>query len=34
MAKAGTCVDCHVKQLAAGNTKVPQKCTDCHKKSA
>ncbi len=33
MAKAGTCVDCHAKLAAAGNTKVPTKCTDCHKKA-
>lgn len=31
MAKKGTCVDCHVKQAAAGK-KVPVKCADCHKK--
>lgn len=30
-AKAGTCVDCHVKEAAAGKT-VPSKCGDCHKK--
>jgi hypothetical protein len=32
MAKAGTCVDCHVKLVAAGK-KAPAKCTDCHKKA-
>ncbi len=32
LAKAGTCVDCHLK-LAATNKKVPAKCTDCHKKA-
>ena len=30
-AKAGTCVDCHVTEGAAGKT-VPMKCTECHKK--
>ena len=29
--KAGTCVDCHVTEAAAGKT-VPLKCTECHKK--
>jgi hypothetical protein len=29
--KAGTCVDCHVTEAAAGKT-VPVKCTECHKK--
>lgn len=33
MAKKGICVDCHVKEAAAGNKKVPSsKCVDCHKK--
>jgi cytochrome c5 len=32
MAKKGICADCHTQQLAKGNTKVPQKCADCHKK--
>jgi hypothetical protein len=32
LAKAGTCVDCHLK-LAATNKKVPAKCADCHKKA-
>ena len=33
MAKKGTCIDCHVKEAAAGNKKVPSsKCMDCHKK--
>lgn len=32
MAKAGTCVDCHVKQAAAGKA-MPSKCADCHKKA-
>jgi hypothetical protein len=31
MAKGGTCIDCHVKQDAAGK-KAPTKCPDCHKK--
>lgn len=31
MAKGGTCIDCHVKQNAAGK-KAPTKCPDCHKK--
>ena len=31
MAKKGICIDCHVKQNAAGK-KAPTKCTDCHKK--
>jgi cytochrome c5 len=33
MAKKGICIDCHVKELAAGK-KVPAagKCVDCHKK--
>ena len=33
MAKQGSCIDCHVKEAAAGKT-VPQKCVDCHKKEA
>ncbi len=32
-AKSGLCVDCHTKEAAAGNKKVPTKCTDCHKKA-
>jgi hypothetical protein len=32
MAKKGTCVDCHLKEKAAGKTKVPVKCAECHKK--
>jgi hypothetical protein len=31
MAKSGICVDCHVKQAAAGK-KPPAKCPECHKK--
>ena len=31
MAKGGTCIDCHVKQNAAGK-KAPTKCAECHKK--
>lgn len=31
MAKGGTCIDCHVKQNAAGK-KAPMKCPECHKK--
>lgn len=33
MAKKGTCIDCHVQAAAKGNTKVPAKCQDCHKKA-
>ena len=29
MAKKGVCVDCHVKEAAAGK-KVPSKCNECH----
>jgi sRNA-binding protein len=29
MAKKGVCVDCHVKEGAAGK-KVPSKCNECH----
>ena len=32
MAKQGTCVDCNVKEAAAGKT-VPTKCADCHIKA-
>ena len=32
MAKKGTCVDCHVKAVAAGKKTAPAKCADCHKK--
>ncbi len=32
-ATAGTCVNCHKKEAAAGK-KTPAKCTDCHKKVA
>ena len=31
MAKKGTCIDCHVKENAAGK-KAPATCTSCHKK--
>ncbi len=31
MAKQGICIDCHVKQNAAGK-KAPVTCTGCHKK--
>ena len=31
MAKSGICIDCHVKQNAAGK-KAPTKCNECHKK--
>jgi len=31
MAKKGTCIDCHVKQNAAGK-KAPVTCLTCHKK--
>ena len=30
-AQAGTCIDCHKQQDAAGK-KAPLKCTDCHKR--
>ncbi len=33
MAKSGTCIDCHAKQVAAGKT-APTKCNECHKKAA
>ena len=32
MAKQGSCIDCHVKEAAAGKT-VPVKCADCHLKT-
>lgn len=32
MAKAGLCIDCHVKENAAGK-KAPTKCMECHKKA-
>lgn len=32
MAKAGTCIGCHVKEAAAGK-KVPLKCAECHQKA-
>lgn len=31
-ATAGTCINCHKKENAAGK-KAPVKCTDCHKKA-
>ncbi len=31
MAKAGTCISCHVEQNKAGKT-APVKCNECHKK--
>ena len=31
MAKAGTCIDCHLKENKAGK-KAPTTCTGCHKK--
>ncbi len=31
LAKAGTCINCHAKEAAAGK-KAPLKCPDCHKK--
>ncbi len=31
LAQAGTCIDCHKKEAAAGK-KAPVKCMDCHKK--
>jgi len=30
-AKAGTCINCHAKEVAAGK-KAPLKCVECHKK--
>jgi hypothetical protein len=33
MAKSGTCIDCHVKAIAAGKpAPAAGKCADCHKK--
>ena len=32
MAKGGLCIDCHVKEAAAGKKTPTAKCTDCHKK--
>jgi Class III cytochrome C family len=32
MAKAGTCIDCHLAENAKGK-KAPVKCMDCHKKT-
>jgi sRNA-binding protein len=29
MAKKGTCIDCHAKEVAAGK-KAPLKCNECH----
>jgi hypothetical protein len=29
MAKKGTCIDCHAKQVAAGKA-APTKCNECH----
>ncbi len=31
-AKSGLCIDCHVKENAAGK-KAPTKCMECHKKA-
>ena len=31
MAKTGTCINCHAKEMAAGK-KAPVKCAECHKK--
>jgi cytochrome c553 len=31
-AQAGTCIDCHKKEAAAGK-KTPAKCADCHNKA-
>lgn len=31
MAKKGTCIDCHVAEVAKGK-KAPTKCLECHKK--
>lgn len=32
MAKKGTCIDCHVAEVAKGK-KAPVKCTECHNKA-
>ena len=32
LAKTGTCIDCHLKENAAGK-KAPTKCMECHKKT-
>ena len=32
LAKAGLCIDCHLKENAAGK-KAPVKCTECHQKA-
>jgi hypothetical protein len=32
MAKAGTCIDCHLAENAKGK-KAPTKCMECHKKA-
>lgn len=32
LAKAGLCIDCHLKENAAGK-KAPVKCMDCHQKA-
>jgi len=33
VAKKGTCIDCHVKENAAGK-KAPVTCLDCHRKDS
>jgi Class III cytochrome C family len=33
MAKKGLCIDCHVKEAAAG-VKAPTKCMECHKRAS
>lgn len=32
MAKGGLCIDCHLKEAAAGKKTPTSKCSDCHKK--
>jgi class III cytochrome C family protein len=32
MSKKGTCIDCHVAEVAKGK-KAPTKCAECHKKA-
>ena len=33
LAKAGTCIDCHLKMNAAEGKKAPTTCVQCHKKT-
>lgn len=32
-AKSGLCIDCHMKEQAAGKKAAPTTCTGCHKKA-